>query len=218
MRRWSWIRLPHERRATTHWFWIDTIRSADSTIRYVPERRYVADRGVVTTTGVSASVPVSLALVAAIAGRVRADELAGELGVRDWGTQHDSQTFRLTRADIGSYAANFLMLWRHEQVGVPIAAGVDEIALALTADAFATTHRASALALASGAEPITTKSGLRVVPGGVLGSMGVDVTQNVLSEDKAALALDRALEVIGSRYGAGSAAIVQLELEYPVGR
>ena len=210
--------LLHERRATTHWFWIDTIRSADSTIRYVPDRRYVADRGVVTTTGISASVPVSLALVAAIAGRVRADELAGELGVRDWGTQHDSQTFRLTRADIGAYAANFLMLWRHEQVGVPIAAGVDEIALALTADAFATTHRASALALASGAEPITTKSGLRVVPGGVLGSMGVDVTQNVLSEDKAALALDLALEVIGSRYGAGSVAIVQLELEYPVGR
>ena len=78
--------LLHERRATTHWFWIDTIRSADSTIRYVPDRRYVADRGVVTTTGISASVPVSLALVAAIAGRVRADELAGELGVRDWGT------------------------------------------------------------------------------------------------------------------------------------
>jgi putative intracellular protease/amidase len=208
--------LLHQRRATTHWFWIDTMRGADATIQYVPDRRYVADRGVATTTGISASVPVSLAIVAAIAGRAKADALAQEIGAADWNAVHDSRAYGLTRAAIGTYAANFSSFWRHESLGIPVAEGVDEIALALTADAFSNTHLATVLTLAESGVPVATKRGLRLVPDGVAGATRVDAMQPVLSSEAPARAIDMAFAEIAARYGRSSADVSRLELEYPV--
>ena len=69
------------RQATGHWYSLDTLREDFPGTRFVTGRRYVADGRVVTTTGVTATIPVSLALVAAIAGRDRALELAASLGL-----------------------------------------------------------------------------------------------------------------------------------------
>ncbi|MCE9524076.1 MAG: DJ-1/PfpI family protein [Alphaproteobacteria bacterium] len=208
--------LLHQRRATTHWFWIDTLRGADATIQYVPDRRYVADRGVATTTGISASVPVSLAIVAAIAGRARADALAQEIGAANWHAEHDSRAFGLTRANIGTYAANLSAFWRHETLGIPVAEGVDDIALALMADAYSNTHLTTVLTLAENGAPVATKYGLRLVPDGVVGATRVDAVQPVLSSEAPARAIDVVLAQIGARYGQRSADISRLELEYPV--
>src|SRR5262249_59985620 len=109
------------------------------TVRWVRDRRYVADRGVVTTTGVSASIPVSLAMVEAIGGRARAETLARELGVEAWDAGHDSSVYHLDRGSALTAVRNSLAFSTHDTIGIPVAPGVDEIALALTADAYSRT-------------------------------------------------------------------------------
>src|SRR5262245_15277335 len=55
--------LLRDHAATGHWYDIETLRSANPSLRWVRDRRFVVDRGVVTTTGVTASIPLSLTLV-----------------------------------------------------------------------------------------------------------------------------------------------------------
>jgi transcriptional regulator GlxA family with amidase domain len=205
----------HDKRATTHWFRVDDLRKADPSIRYVANRRYVADSGVVTTTGVSASVPISLAIVAAIGGRERADALARDIGAAHWGAVHDGREFRLRAGVIVSYATNFLAFWRHETVGIPVSAGVDEIALALTSNAYASTQRARVEALAASREPVVMRAGLRLLPDGTMSDARVALMLQPLTANTPAQALDRALADIDARYGAATARVVRLELEYP---
>ncbi len=205
----------HDKRATTHWFRVDDLRKADPSIRYVADRRYVVDRGVVTTTGVSASLPVALALVAAIGGRERADSLASELGVRRWGAAHETNEFRLGAGVIASYAMNFMAFWRHETVGMPVSDGVDEIALALASNAYEATHLAQVKTLADSTQPIVMRQGLRLLPDGVAGDTHVGVMLEPLASNAPGYALDQALSDITARYGARTARIVRMELEYP---
>jgi len=204
----------HDRNATTHWFRVSELRKADPSIRYVADRRYVVDRGAVTTTGVSASLPVSLAIVAAIGGRERADSLAHELGVSGWSAAHDSAGFRMSAGVLASYAANFLVFWRHETVGIPVYDGVDEVALALTSNAYEATHLAKVKTLANGMNPVMMRYGLRLVPDATVGAR-VRLTLEPLAAGASGDALDRALSDITERYGARTARVVRMELEYP---
>jgi transcriptional regulator GlxA family with amidase domain len=82
------------------------------------DRRFVADRGVVTAMGVSASLPVSLALVEAIAGRERADQLPHDLGVASFDEARDSAAFQAVDGVNGRGALNTLGFLGHETVGV----------------------------------------------------------------------------------------------------
>ena len=200
--------LLHDRRATTHWHAIDTLKSIEPTVHYVADRRYVVDRGVVTTTGVSASLPVSLALVEAIAGHGRAASLAAEIGVTSWDTTHGSGSFRLTRRDVRTFLSNALGFWRHETVGIPIADGVDEVTLALVADAYGNTFATRAVALAGA--PVVSANGMRFVP--TPGPVNATVP---IANGSAIAALDQALDAIALRYDADTAAFVRLSLEYP---
>ncbi len=146
------------RRATTHWFSVTGLRDRYG-VTWAENRRYVADRGVATTTGVTASIPLSLTLVEAVAGRARAEELAREFGAPSFGAEHDSARFALGRGSVWTLASNWLAFWSHESLEVPIAAGVDEVALALTSDAWARTYRSSVHAVAAGGE-VTSRRGL----------------------------------------------------------
>ncbi|WP_204272982.1 hypothetical protein, partial [Enterobacter hormaechei] len=67
------------------------------TIRYVPDRRFVVDQGVATTTGITASMPMMLTLIEAIAGREKAEAVAGDLGLDRWDARHDSGAFKFSR-------------------------------------------------------------------------------------------------------------------------
>lgn len=200
------------RRATGHWFAIDGVAKAHPTMRHVRDRRYVADRGVVTTTGVSASLPVSLALVEAIAGRERAEALAHEVGASGWDAQHDSGAFHLTRGDVFTMAANMLMSWRHETVGLPVGDGVDVIAVAFTADSYARTYTSRLVTVAPARGAVTTQQGLQIVPDAAAGAP-VDVMLSRLSPDQPARALEAALGGIAARYGQSTADFVRLQLE-----
>src|SRR4051812_23182248 len=197
------------RRATTHWYSVDDLRRDHPSMQWARDRRYVADRGVVTTTGVTASVPVSIAIVEAIAGRDRAEALARELGVTDWSAQHDSDAFHLGGGDVWTVVGNTLAFWGHQTFGIPVADGVDEISLALTANAYSITNRSQAATI-SPASRVTTRRGLRLVPDQARDE-ALQLPPPTSTEP--VRALDGALQDLAGRYGAGTANYVALVLE-----
>jgi putative intracellular protease/amidase len=201
------------RDATGHWFDIDGLREAHPTMRWVRDRRYVVDRGVMTTTGVSASLPASLALVEAFAGRDRAAEVAAELGVTSWDARHDSSAFSLSPELKQTAERNRALGADPDLWLVPVAPGVDEIALGFTADAWSRTMRSKALAVAGQPGPITMRRGLVLVPDATTETApaGSDLA---LVTGAPATALPVSLEGIADRYDTGTASFVALQLEY----
>lgn len=167
----------------------------------------------VTTTGITASMPMMLTLIEAIAGREKAESVARDLGVDGWDARHDSGAFRMTRSFAMAALGNLLPFWRHETVALPIAPGVDEVSLALAADAWSRTYRSRAVTLASGA--VESRSGIRIVPDRA--PAGGEEFFRPASGDflSPAAALDDALGRIAERYGRGTRDFVAMQLEYP---
>lgn len=196
---------------TTHWHSLGDLRERHPTVRWARDRRYVADRGVVTTTGISASIPVSLAVVEAIAGRARAAAVAESLGVASWGAAHDSDAFGLDRRGVATVVRNRGAFWRYETLALPVASGVDEIALALTADPYSRTYRSRAVTVARDEGPVVTKRGLKVIPDRV----GSAADLAPVASTHPARALDAALTAIAARYGQSTSDFVAMQMEYP---
>lgn len=197
------------KRATTHWYYLDALRKRHPSIRYVPDRRIVADGKVATTTGISASMPLSLTLIEAIAGHEKAQAVANELGFDKWDARHTSSAFRFTRPFAWTAIRNSAAFWNHERLGLSVEGGVDEVALALVADAWSRTYRSRAVTFASGVQE--TKNGVRVIPD--VSSAPAQQLPKVMR--KPAEALDATLSGIAARYGEASAAFVAMQLEYP---
>jgi hypothetical protein len=196
---------------TTHWYSLGQLREGHPTMRWARDRRYVPDRGVVTTTGITASIPVSLAVVEAIAGRERAAAVAESLGVASWDAAHDSDAFGLDRRGLATVVRNRGAFWRHETLALPVEPGVDEIALALTADAYSRTYRSRAVTVARDGAPVVTRHGLRVLPDRV----GSSPDLPPVASAHPARAIDVALAAIATRYGQSTADFVAMQMEYP---
>ena len=152
------------KRATTHWYSLKELRDRHPTIHYVADRRLVVDRGVATTTGITASMPMSLTLIEAIAGRDKAEAVGRDLGLTGWDTRHDSGAFQFTRPFALTVMGNTLAFWNREQLGIELAPGIDEVSLALVADAWSRTYRSRAVTFAGTAGALPTRSGLRILP------------------------------------------------------
>lgn len=199
------------RRFTSHWYYLPKLLERHPSATYVPHQRYVIDRDVATTTGITASVPTILALVEAMGGREKAQALAAELGVTSWSPAHDSAAFGLSARRAGEYLLNKAAFWRHQQRwSVDVQDGMDDIALALAADAWSRTGRVSVEAV-SASGPVTLRSGvvLAVQPA------AKDTPRLPLSGAlKPAQQLDRTLCEIGDRYGAARREWVMMEMEY----
>jgi putative intracellular protease/amidase len=202
------------RRATTHWYNVEEMRRKHPAIRYVADRRFVVDGRVATTTGITASMPVALTLIEAIAGREKAKTVAGELGLSDWDARHASEAFKLTRSFVLTVLRNLILSWPAEQIGVTLLPGVDEVSLALVADAWSRTYRSQALTVAQapGAQP--TLSGILIIPDKVGPGGAMDQEISPYPEQPPAAVLDRTLADIGRRYGTATARLVAAQLEY----
>ena len=207
--------------ATAHWATESLRMQQYPGTHWVKNTRYVADGRVVSSAGISAAMPTSLALVEAIAGRARAAAVASELGVADWGTQHDSDAFQpRLGVNIGGFAAtNVTNHWFHsmQHIGVPVTAGVDEIALAITADAYSRTGRSHAVALAESKAPVTTRHGLVLLPDRMRDDTApaLDAVLPALQPEPSARVFDTVLASIADRYGRNTAFGVALDFEYP---
>ena len=206
--------------ATAHWA-TEALRARQyPDTHWVKDVRYVADDRVVSSAGISAAMPTSLALVEAIAGRERAAAVASALGIADWGTQHDSDAFQPRfGVNLGAFAAtNYGNHWLHamQRVGVPVAPGMDEIALAITADAYSRTGRSHAYAVSASSQPIATRHGLVLLPDRAAGDAeAVDVMLPALQAAPSARTFDTVLASIAARYGRNTAYGVALDFEYP---
>jgi transcriptional regulator GlxA family with amidase domain len=203
------------RRATAHWNSIRDLQQAHPSMRWVRDRRYVADGGIATSTGISGAIPAMIALVEAIAGRARAEQLAAELGVNEWDARHDTSAFELTTEHRKTFVRNTLAFWRHETVGVSIGDGVDEIALALAADAYSRNQLTTVVAVMNGSKTARSRHGLvlRVDESAQAGA--VDYMLPPLRTDAPAGTIEDELARIASRYDRPTAAIAALVMEYP---
>jgi putative intracellular protease/amidase len=206
------------KRATTHWYYLKELRDRHPAIHYVRDRRLVVDRGVATTTGISASMPMSLTLIEAIAGRDKAEAVGRDLGLTHWDARHDSDAFRFTRPFALTAIGNALAFWNNEQLGIELAPGVDEVSLALVADAWSRTYRSSAVTFAGTAGAQQTRHGLRILPHQVAAIWPAERLLPAISGLQPAKALDQALHGIEARYGMPTADFVAMQLEYPRAR
>jgi putative intracellular protease/amidase len=203
------------KRATTHWYYRDELLDEHPSIRYVADRRFVVDAAVATSTGVSASMPMSLTLIEAIAGRGKAEAVARDLGLQHWDARHASDAFVFTRPFALTAMGNTLAFWKREQLGIELLPGIDEVSLALLADAWSRTYRSRALTFAGAAVAQPTLSGLRIVPDRVAASWPAEHLLPPLGDRPPAKVLDDALHAIATRYDADTADVVAMQLEYP---
>jgi putative intracellular protease/amidase len=201
--------------ATTHWYFVDELRSDHPAIRYVVDRRLVADKGVVTTTGISASMPMALTLIEAIAGRPKAEAVARDLGLPHWDARHNSAAFQFTRPFALTAIRNVLAFWDYERFGIELAPGMDEVSLALVADAWSRTYRSRAVTFASTGGAVATRSGLRIIPDQVAVDWPAGRRLPAFEDKRPAESLDDALQAIAARYGMRTAEFVATQLEYP---
>jgi transcriptional regulator GlxA family with amidase domain len=203
------------KRATTHWYYVEELLEKHPTVRYVADRRIVADRGVVTTTGITASMPLALMLIEAIGGRDAAGRVAGDVGLTQWDARHDSRAFQFTRPFALTAIGNTLALWNREQLGLELSPGVDDVALALVADAWSRTYRSRAVTWSRGEDATETSNGVRILPDRVAASWPAKHLLPALAGRKPAAALEEALAGIAARYGRHTAEFVAMQLEYP---
>ena len=203
------------RRATTHWYYVRELRKENPAVTYTPDRRLVLDRGVMTTTGITASMPMSLTLIEAIAGRDRALAVAHNLGLTKWDARHDSGAFTLTRPFALTVLGNVLAFWNREDLGIEVSSGIDEVSLALVADAWSRTYRSRAVTFAGTPGTIVSRNGLRIIPDRESTTWPAERLLPAIGSQPPARALAGTLEQIRGRYGSRTARIVAMQLEYP---
>jgi transcriptional regulator GlxA family with amidase domain len=203
------------KRATTHWYYRDELVEENPGVRYVPDRRIVVDSGVATTTGITASMPLSLMLIEAIAGREAAGNVARDLGLASWDARHDSSEFQFTRPFALTVLRNAAAIWNREQLGIEITPAIDEVALALVADAWSRTFRSRAVSFSSDGGTYVSRNGVRIVSDRAGASWPAERLIPAIGQRQPAQALNDALRGISARYGARTGRIVAMQLEYP---
>lgn len=203
------------RRATGHWSAVAELRQKHPTMTFVPDRRYVVDDGVATSTGITANIPIMLALVEAIGGRPAAERTAAGLGVAGWDARHRSADFELTLEHKKTFIRNALSFWRRETIGIPLEAGVDEVALGLLVDAYARTNLATVVTLGTGGVPVRSRYGLLITPDQPREAARVDHLLPPPPTEAPAQTLENELPLVARRYDLPTARIVALVMEYP---
>ena len=201
-------------RATGHWATDGRRRSEHPGTLWVDNVRYVADGNVVSSAGVSAAIPVSLALVEAMGGKDAADRTAARLGATGWSNEHDSHQFRIGAEIVLTYVGN-RYLHGNTHLVIPVSDGVDDIALALTLDAYGRTMRSPTSIQVGSAAGVRSSHGLWLLPANPL--VEHPDGELLLWQGPAFAALDHALDDIRQRYGVRSARYVALGMEYAPG-
>ena len=202
------------RQATTHWYYREELLARHPSIRLVADRRMVMDRGVGTTTGITASMPMMLTLIEAIAGRGKANEVADGLGLDGWDARHDSSAFRLTRPFAATVLRNRFAFWSRDRLGIALERRMDEVSLALVADAWSRTYLSRVELFSASPEAVTTRNGVRLLPDRAVARWSARQVPREAADRRPAQALEDALQDIGAWYGQDTAQAVAMQLEY----
>lgn len=208
------------RQATAHWATEKTRRSSYPGTNWLKDKRYVVDGPFVSSAGISAAIPVSLALIEAIAGHAAAAAPGLALGVTDFSDTHDSDVFRprLGSNLLAFSATYFLNGWFHrtERVGIAVTPGVDDLGLAMTADAYSRTGRSQAFSYAPSRAPTRTRAGLVLLPDQDAPAFDERTLPSLQYGPERPL-FDQVLASIARQYGRSTARGVAFAFEYPWG-
>jgi transcriptional regulator GlxA family with amidase domain len=202
------------KRATTHWYYLKGMLDKHPSIQYVADRRLVVAQGVITTTGISSSIPMTLTMIEAIAGREKAEAVARNLGIEHWDISHNSAAFKMTRPFALTVLGNVLAFWNREQLGIELSPGIDEVSLALAADAWSRTYRSNVLTFSGSADAVTTRNGARILPDRITTSWPDKRLVPVIGELPPVQFFDNTLRAIEERYGTYTAYVVAMQHEY----
>src|SRR5512134_2435592 len=152
-------------------------------------------------------MPMTLTMIAAIAGREKAEAVSWDVGVKHWDISHDSAAFKFTRPFALTTLGNTLAFWNREQLGIELSPGIDEVSLALAADAWSRTYRSRALTFSGSAEAVVTQNGARILPDRVATSWP-DERLIPVGELPPVQVFDDTLQAIEERYGTYTADVV----------
>jgi putative intracellular protease/amidase len=202
-------------RATAHWATEGYRRKTWPEVTWVANTRYVIDGRMASSAGISAAIPTSLALLESIAGHERASQVGAEFGVTTWSTAHDSDAFHPRLGNLGPLVrVNATNKWFHgvERLGMPLQAGMDDVALALTADAYSRTGRSVAYGVAMA--ETRSRSGLAWLPDTTRAADAGHGIEAVHPADGTSV-FDAVLASIDHRYGHSTARGVAIDFEYP---
>jgi putative intracellular protease/amidase len=198
-------------RATGHWA-THRQRVADfPDTEWLANRRFVADGKVVSSAGISAAIPTALALVEAISGRAQADAVAGQIGASGWSDRHDSTVFGRTPGIILTALSNMAFHGK-ARLGIELDNGMDELGLALYADAVSRTYRSQAYTVAATRDPVLTAHGLTLLPD--LDDSARSTLTQVQRTGPEMTTLRDIVARVKALYGAGTAKLVATQLEY----
>jgi transcriptional regulator GlxA family with amidase domain len=204
------------RRATTHWSALGDLSKKYPGTTWVRDQRYVVDDHVISTTGVSASLPASIFLIDRIAGRAVADSVARRVGVESWGPAHDTDAYHISKWMYVKGAWKYLAWWRREQVGVPVADGFDEVALALTVDAVARSIRGKPFTWSKDGAPVRGRQGLRILVDQSMPAVRPGTREMVLPSRSLppANALDAVVARLTDWYGNDAGELIRMGMEF----
>lgn len=209
--------LLKNKQTTGHWYSKENLAKTFSDSTWIKNKRYIQDKKIITTTGVTASIPVSLALIEAIAGFKKAREMAIELGVSDWSPRHNTEEFRLGWKQYVTAAKNLIFFWNYESIGIPMYEGIDEVSLALVADAYSRTYKSKAVTIDYGTLPVLTKSGIRFISDLSSDNLKQGQTLKAITRQvKANEQLHQTLVEIEKQYGTSTMQFVAMQLEYAI--
>jgi putative intracellular protease/amidase len=203
-------------RATTHWSALADLSSKYPGTTWVRDQRYVVDDHVISTTGVSASLPASIFLIDRIAGRAVADSVARRVGIESWGPAHDTDAYRLTKWMYVKAVWKYVAWWRREPIGVPVADGFDEVALALTVDAVARSIRGKPFTWSKDGASVRGRQGLRISVDRSMAAVETGTREMTLPSRSLppASALDSVVARLTGWYGRDAADLVEMGMEF----
>jgi hypothetical protein len=148
-----------------------------------------------------------------------ADSVARRVGVKSWGTEHHTDAFGVSRWMYVKGVWSYLAWWRHDLVGIPVADGFDEVALALTIDAVSRTLRGKPFTWSNDGRPVQGRQGLRIAVDRARSAVPADSRDMSLSPRSLppAGALDSAIVRLTRWYGSDAAELIEMGMEYQYG-
>jgi hypothetical protein len=121
----------------------------------------------------------------------------------------------MTRPFALTVLGNVLAFWNREQLGIELSPGMDEVSLALAADAWSRTYRSRALTFSGSAEAVTTQNGVRILPDRIATNWPDERLVPMIGGLPPVQVFDGTLQAIEERYGAHTAYVVAMQHEYP---
>lgn len=198
-------------RATGHWATHRQRVAEFPDTAWRANRRFVADGKVVSSAGISAAIPTALALVEAIGGRAQADDVAAQIGATGWSDAHDSSVFKRTPGMILTALSNMVFHGK-ARLGIELDSGMDELGMALYADAVSRTLRTQAYTVAASMDAVPSAHGLLFLPD--LDDSARPTLAHVQRAGPEIATLREIVARIRDQYGAGTAKLVAAQLEY----